>query len=247
MNGALSRPFRSHLADRIVTALDRGGVEATICLNKRDLVSAEECERQRRELCELDTAGIPLLRTSILTGEGIEELRALLSGRAAVLVGHSGVGKSSLLNALAPEADLRTGAVRDLDGKGRHTTAWRELMLLPGGGLIIDTPGLRDVQVWGDVEALRGSFADIETIAEGCRFRDCEHAEEPGCAVRQAVEDGRVAETRVANYRKMRRELGALGERRSRREDIIENVRWKRMSQWSRKKKKNRRRFETDE
>jgi ribosome biogenesis GTPase len=127
-------------------------------------------------------------------------------GRTAALLGSSGVGKSSIANALMGQEIFKTREVRAHDSRGRHTTASRELMLLPGGGILIDTPGMRELQLWETGDALTGVFADIEALADACRFRDCRHASEPGCAVVEAVSDGRLSEGRLTSYQKLQRE-----------------------------------------
>src|SRR5487761_1462923 len=147
---------------------------------------------------------------SALTGDGVADLgRRLGPGRTAALIGSSGAGKSSLLNALAGKDVAATMAVRDADGKGRHTTAWRELVVLDGGGAVIDTPGLRGLGMWLDEGGLDAAFADIAALAADCRFSDCRHDTEPGCAVTAAIEAGSLAARRLASYRKLEREAGA--------------------------------------
>ena len=134
-------------------------------------------------------------------------LRAHLGpGRTAALLGSSGVGKSSIANALIGEELLRTREVRESDSRGRHTTTGRQLVLLPGGGILIDTPGMRELQLWDRGEPVAGAFADIESIGEGCRFRDCRHAGEPGCAVTAAVAAGMLPAARLESYRKLQAE-----------------------------------------
>src|SRR5919197_3991560 len=169
--------------------------------------------------------GVPVLPISNVTGEGVEAVAAQLRpGRTVVLLGSSGVGKSSLLNRLAGTELMRTAAVA-ADGTGRHTTTHRELVRLPGGALAIDTPGLRELQFWeGDVGA---AFADIEALAADCRFRDCAHAREPGCAVLGAVDEGRLELDRLRSWRKFQRELEAIAARTDRRLRVARKKRWK--------------------
>jgi ribosome biogenesis GTPase len=151
--------------------------------------------------------GVRTLALSCYTGQGVDEIAAMLApGRTAVLLGSSGVGKSTLVNRLAGRDLLATGEVRD-DGKGRHTTTTRQLVVLADGGLVIDTPGLRELGLWTNDAGTSAAFGDVEALAAGCRFDDCQHQTEPGCEVRAALEDGRLAPDRFAAWEKLQREL----------------------------------------
>jgi ribosome biogenesis GTPase len=165
--------------------------------------------------------------TSSLTGDGIGELRAYFSNHATVaLLGSSGVGKSTLINALAGSALQETAEVRS-DGKGRHTTTHRQLLRLACGGLIIDTPGMRELQLWDSQSGLSDTFGDIDELASDCRFADCRHAGEPGCAVVEAVTRGHLAEDRLQSYRKLQRELAHLERKQDARAQSREKRRMK--------------------
>jgi ribosome biogenesis GTPase len=190
--------------ERYLAAAWSSGAQPAIVLTKIDLcsdVAARVGEVERVGL------GVPILTVSNVTGEGVDAVRALVTGgRTAVLVGSSGVGKSSLLNLLV---GTELQAVREVraDGRGRHTTTSRGLFPLPRGGLLLDTPGMRVLPLWGAEDGLAEAFDDIERLATGCRFSDCAHASEPGCAVREALESGALALDRFESHRRLEREL----------------------------------------
>ena len=150
--------------------------------------------------------GVDVVATSAATGAGIEDARVLVRGRTVVLLGESGCGKSTLANALIDEQVAETGAVRSGDHRGRHTTTARHLHLLPGGGVLIDTPGIRSVGMWIDPDAVDAAFADVEAFAGECRFADCRHDTEPGCGVQEAVANGELGPDRLAAWAALRRE-----------------------------------------
>ncbi len=172
--------------------------------------------------------GADLVVTSAVTGAGVEPLRHYLSDhRTGVLIGPSGAGKSTLLNALLGEYRQATRQVRETDGRGRHTTVARELIPIPGGGLVIDTPGLRSLGLTGSEEGVSATFPDIEAAAETCRFRDCAHRDEPGCAVAAAIESGALPAERLANYHKLVREAHIIAMRTDPRLRAEEKRQWK--------------------
>ncbi|GGP90841.1 ribosome small subunit-dependent GTPase A [Streptosporangium pseudovulgare] len=188
--------------ERLLALAWDSGARPLIVLTKADL--APDPAAAHAEAGAL-APGVDVLLTSVATGQNIDVLTALLSG-TTVLLGSSGAGKSSLGNALLGDELLSTGAVRAQDGKGRHTTVRRELVPLPGGGVLIDTPGLRGVGLHDATGSLEQVFAEIEDLARGCRFGDCAHHTEPGCAVRAAIEAGELTERRLNSYRKLQRE-----------------------------------------
>jgi ribosome biogenesis GTPase len=167
-------------------------------------------------------SGAPILVASATTGRGLEPIRALIEpGATACLLGSSGVGKSTMTNALLGEQRQVVKALREDDSRGRHTTSHRELFLLAEGGLLIDTPGLRTVGVLGDSSSVQASFEDVEVVARACRFTDCQHDGEPGCAVATAIEAGTLSPERLASHRKLeaeRRSVELRADQRAKRE-----------------------------
>jgi ribosome biogenesis GTPase / thiamine phosphate phosphatase len=205
---ALDRELNLRRLERYLVLAREGGAQPVILLNKSDL-----CPDVAARLG--DVAGIapdvPMLAVSALRKEGLERLYAYLApGRTVAVLGSSGVGKSTLINQLLGEDRQKIGEVRARDRRGRHTTTNRELLVLPGGALIIDTPGLREIQLWETEGGVRETFDAIEALAPACFFRDCQHLEEPRCAVKTAVAEGRLAAPHLDNYHKLKRELRSL-------------------------------------
>ncbi len=194
--------FNLRRLERFLALAWEGGAEPVVVVNKLDL-----CQ-DRAGIEEAVTAcGCPAVLVSAETGEGLEEVGAFLGpGRTAAFVGSSGVGKSSIINRLLGAEVQETGDIRETDDRGRHTTTRRELLRMPGGGCLIDTPGLREVGLWSAPSGTDQAFADIWEIAVGCRFNDCMHQSEPGCAVTAAVADGRLDPARLEAWHRLRRE-----------------------------------------
>ena len=181
------------------------GAKPVIVLTKADL--AEFLDEDVAEIVAI-ASGAPVLAISALTGQGLDTLDTWLQpGQTAVLLGSSGAGKSTLLNVLAGEERMATREVRAADDRGRHTTTHRELVLLPSGALILDTPGMRELGLWDADDGVSATFADIEELATQCRFRDCGHGEEPGCAIQAAIDDGSLDPGRLYSFEKLQAEL----------------------------------------
>ncbi|MGW2560375.1 ribosome small subunit-dependent GTPase A [Streptomyces sp. NPDC001514] len=192
--------------ERFLALAWESGAQPVVVLTKADLVPDATGRSYLVQDVETVAPGVPVLPVSSLTGEGMDVLAAVVSGGTSVLLGVSGAGKSTLANALLGEDVMEVQAARDVDGKGRHTTTTRNLLVLPGGGVLIDTPGLRGVGLWDAAAGVGQVFSEIEELAENCRFHDCAHESEPGCAVRAAIEDGALPERRLDSYRKLLRE-----------------------------------------
>jgi ribosome biogenesis GTPase / thiamine phosphate phosphatase len=203
---AADRGLPSAKIERFLTLAWESGAVPVVVLTKRDLLPSGAAGPLLTEAAAI-APGAQVHLVSAVTGDGIDDLSERLPpGRTAALIGSSGAGKSSLLNALAGTEVAATMRVRDVDGKGRHQTAWRELVILDRGGAVIDTPGLRGLGLWLDAGGLEGAFADIAELAVGCRFSDCRHDTEPGCAVTAAIRAGSLEPRRLASYRKLERE-----------------------------------------
>jgi ribosome biogenesis GTPase len=201
----LDGDFNPRRIERYLTAAWDSGARPVVVLNKLD-----RCDDPEGCLLEAQSIamGVPVHRVSALTGENVGDLAAYLGpGQTVGLLGSSGVGKSTLTNRLLGREVQRTAEVREGDDRGRHTTTHRELFVAPTGGLLIDTPGLREIQLWEGDQGIESAFADIEELAEGCRFADCQHKGEPGCAVEAAAESGELPPERLESYRKLQREL----------------------------------------
>jgi ribosome biogenesis GTPase len=213
--------------DRLLAVAWDSGAQPVVVLTKADLSRTAESERD--EVAETALAA-PVLLTSTVDGRGLAELRdQLRPGRTAALLGVSGAGKSSLLNALAGAEVARVGAL-GAGGRGRHTTTARELTVLPELGAVVDTPGLRGVQLWETGGGVDQAFADVVELARHCRFRDCRHAGEPSCAVAAAVEAGELSARRVAGHARLVREAAWLRDRYDARLRAEQRRRWKELA-----------------
>lgn len=209
---ALPLDFNVRRLERYLAMAWESGAQPVVLLTKTDLV--DDVQPFLTDVEGVTLGSCPVLAVSARTGAGLGEMLEWFEGnRTAVLLGSSGVGKSTIVNALAGEELLATQEVREDDQRGRHTTSRRELILLPTGGVVLDTPGIRELQLW-DAD-LEQTFGDIEEVSRRCRFSDCAHDQEPGCAIRQALADGTLPAERWESYRKLQRELEAIEARRN--------------------------------
>ncbi|MFC1946541.1 ribosome small subunit-dependent GTPase A [Chloroflexota bacterium] len=231
------RNFNLRRLERYLTLSWKSGASPIIILNKVDLCpDPDDYIRDAEEIA----VGVPVHAVSAIENTGIADIKNHITpGQTVALLGSSGVGKSALINVLLGNEKQATKETRAIDGKGRHTTSHRELILLPGGGMVMDTPGMREIQMWGNETDLQDSFEDIESLAMQCRFTDCLHDAEPGCAVREAIESGELNISRYESYLKLRKELRYIALR----EDVTlrqqEQLKWKKLSKLGKKLKKH--------
>lgn len=228
---SLNGDFNLRRLERYLALARDSGARPIFLLTKLDLASEETVRRAAEQVRAL-APDCPILRLSARTGEGMDAFRAMLSpGVTAVLLGSSGVGKSSLTNALLGREAMATGEIRADDDRGRHTTVHRQMLELPTGAMLIDTPGMRQLAMWDAVDGVTDVFAEVAEAAQHCRFRDCTHTHEPGCAVRAGVEDGTLAPGRVENYLKLMGEsdrTAILARKRARSKAISQSARARR-------------------
>jgi ribosome biogenesis GTPase len=222
--------------ERYLSLTWSGDALPVIILNKVDLCpDVNACVKD----VESVALGIPIYPVSATERIGLDALKRHIGrGETAIFLGSSGVGKSALINALLGVERQEVNRVRKSDRRGRHTTSRRDLILLPDGGAIIDTPGLREIQMWTDEDHPQQAFKDVEALARECRYRDCQHHTEPGCAVKAAIRAGDLDVSRLHDFQKLQKELDHLARRQDHRARLDEKAKWKRISQWS---KKNRR------
>ncbi len=212
---SLNFDYNLRKIERYLSLIWESGVKAVIILNKTDLCNdvEEKLEEVKKICCD-----VPVHAISALHGDNMHFIREYVSvGTTISLIGSSGVGKSTILNAILGEEKQLTAESRIADGRGRHTTSHRELIIIPSGGILIDNPGLRDIKIIGTEVSLNKTFEDIKELAEECRFRNCNHGTEPGCAIREATENGELDEKRLNSFLRLQEELHVLNSRRKQR------------------------------
>jgi ribosome biogenesis GTPase / thiamine phosphate phosphatase len=225
------RNFNLRRIERYLILAHGSGAAPVIILNKADACADVEAAIK---MVEQAAPGVPVHAISARKHEGLDVLKSYLGeGKTVAFLGSSGVGKSTLINSLLGEERQDTGAVREDDSQGRHTTTKRELILLPGGGVVIDTPGMREIQLWAAEDDLKGAFDDIEKLSEACRFKDCRPDKESGCAVRAALESGELDASRLASYGKLQKEITYLAAKEEENERVLEKAKNKKIALWS--------------
>ncbi|MEW9701600.1 ribosome small subunit-dependent GTPase A [Paenibacillus sp. SI8] len=226
---ALNLDFNVRRIERYLVLAWESGANPVIVLSKADL--CQDSEAKAAKVAEI-AVGVPIHIISSAENRGLTELAAYVGkGQTVALLGSSGVGKSTLVNRIYGKEILETGDIRDGDDKGKHTTTHRELIALPGGGILIDTPGMRELQLWDASEGLSASFQDIEELGANCFYQDCRHENEPRCAVKQALLTGDLEQERFNSYLKLQKELAYLARKEDKGLQAAEKAKWKKIHQ----------------
>jgi ribosome biogenesis GTPase len=219
--------------ERYLSLAWESGAVPVVLLNKSDV-----CPESEERKCEVKSMaiGVDVYTLSAFNRKDVEKIKKYIKpGETIAFLGSSGVGKSTIINSLLGTDRLKVNEVSESGSRGRHTTTFRELIVLPGGGMVIDTPGMREIQVWGDEEGLEQVFEDIRELAADCRFKNCSHENEPDCAVMKAVLNGTLDEKRFKNYLKLKKEFAYLSDRQTMKASAIEKARWKNISKYAKK------------
>src|ERR1044071_2183098 len=225
---SLNHDFNVRRIERYLIIAWESGANPIIVLSKSDL-----CDQVADAIAEVEAVarGVPVHAISVVTGSGLQDIAQYFQrGHTVALLGSSGVGKSTLINHLAGVDRLKVQTVRESDDQGRHTTTHRELVLLPAGGLLLDTPGMRELQLWDGDEGLQLVFDDIEALAARCFFSDCRHRDEPRCVVREALAAGTIDTARYESYEKLQKELKYVARRKDKLTESMERKKWKKLS-----------------
>ncbi|MCF8001862.1 MAG: ribosome small subunit-dependent GTPase A [Halanaerobiales bacterium] len=224
---SLNQEFNKRRLERYLTIAWDSGAKPIIILNKSDLCDNLGYFKSEVENIAFNT---PYIISSCVKNQGIQEIRDIISpDKTAVLIGSSGVGKSSIINMLLGKSSQATKNIRENDDRGKHTTTNRELFLIPTGGIIIDTPGMREIQLWVDENSLDNVFSEIDELSAECKYNDCTHEHEPGCAVKLAVQEGVLNEERLDNYFKMKREIQYQKLKEKYNSNRANKIKWKKL------------------
>jgi ribosome biogenesis GTPase len=224
---SLNRDLNMRRLERYLTSIRQSGVDPVIVLNKSDI--CDDVDERLMDVSEI-APNVPIYAISATKRIGIEQLSQYLQkGRTVVLLGSSGVGKSTLINALEGTSRQKVAEIRKNDCRGRHTTTARELIVLENGGIIIDNPGMRELQLWDAGEGLQNTFQDIEEFAVQCKFSDCQHETEPGCMIKKAIKEGKISQIRFESYRKLQREQLAMKRKKDPELQVAEKKKWKKL------------------